>query len=277
MPKTEHGFYEVYEFDRLEPGESVKIEHSVYQTNADISGLVGQGAEAVRALREESAASEQIAYEIVQAALKQWEKQAAMTQLYDRALQYLDTPAVEHTSNQWQKTSDYRDSTIRSNMVYQMSHSIWEDTKYNRDTKQYEPVAWYVTWDVSLRGVGRFQYGKQIAGQRQKRYTDKAAAEKYLQGRINAYAHLFTELSPPIPKEHEQHFMVNGCLLPGYTVEGQEPRQAKETAAETPEGGIFTLKGKKPSVLGRLAEAKAQEHTAPDPGAKMKKKEDMQR
>ena len=31
--------------------------------------------------------------------------------------------------------------------------------------------------------------------------------EKYLQGRINAYAHLFKEISPPIPAEHEKRFL----------------------------------------------------------------------
>ena len=43
--------------------------------------------------------------------------------------------------------------------------------------------------------------------------------EKYLQGRIAAYAHLFTEISPPIPEEHKRRFYVNSVLLPGYTVE----------------------------------------------------------
>ena len=47
--------------------------------------------------------------------------------------------------------------------------------------------------------------------------------DKYLQGRINAYAHLFTEISPPIPKGEEKRFSVNGILLPGYTVEVPEP------------------------------------------------------
>ena len=43
--------------------------------------------------------------------------------------------------------------------------------------------------------------------------------ERYLQGRIKAYAHLFTEISPPIPAEEKRRFCVNGVLLPGYTVE----------------------------------------------------------
>ena len=38
-------------------------------------------------------------------------------------------------------------------------------------------------------------YGAKIAGQNQKRYTDKNAAIKYLDGRKKAYSHLFTEIS----------------------------------------------------------------------------------
>ena len=47
--------------------------------------------------------------------------------------------------------------------------------------------------------------------------------EKYLQGRIAAYSHLFTEISPPIPADARQRFCVNGVLLPGYTVEAPAP------------------------------------------------------
>ena len=47
--------------------------------------------------------------------------------------------------------------------------------------------------------------------------------EKYLQGRIAAYSHLFTEISPPIPADARQRFCVNGVLLPGYTVDVPTP------------------------------------------------------
>lgn len=90
------------------------------------------------------------------------------------------------------------------------------------------------------------------------------------------YSHLFTEISPQIPKEYERHFTVNGALLPGYTVEGQEPVKAEHTAAEVSEGGIsLPEKTGKPSVLGKLAAAKSQEK-APAAPAATKKKEDMQ-
>ncbi len=137
-----------------------------------------------------------------------------------------------------------------------MTCSVWEDTKYDRETKQSVPVAWYVTWDVYVNSP-KEGYGEKIAGQNQKRYTDKAAAMKYLDGRKKAYSHLFTEISPQIPKEYEHHFTVHGTLLPGYTVEGQEPVKAEHTAAEVSEGDIsLPEKAEKPSVLGKLAAAK---------------------
>ena len=71
--------------------------------------------------------------------------------------------------------------------------------------------------------------------------------------------HLFTEISPPIPKEYEHHFMVHGTLLPGYTVEGLEQAKTEHAAAEVSEGGIFTPENQeKPSVLGKLSVAKTQ-------------------
>ena len=52
------------------------------------------------------------------------------------------------------------------------------------------------------------------------------AAQRYIQGRFNLYAHLFTELSPPIPNDCKRMFMVNGRLLPGYTL--APPAQTRE-------------------------------------------------
>jgi len=267
--------YQVYRFDYLTEGSQLKLDHSVYCKDVDISSLITQDADALEALRQDSMDGEQKALTIVQAAAKQWEQQAAVTQKLNRALEYLRTPEVVHTGNEWHKTGNWRDAEEISNRVYKMTCSVWEDTKYDRETKQSVPVAWYVTWDVYVNSPKQ-GYGEKIAGQNQKRYTDKAAAMKYLEGRKKAYSHLFTEISPQIPKEYERHFTVNGALLPGYTVEGQEPVKAEHTAAEVSEGGIsLPEKTGKPSVLGKLAAAKSQEK-APAAPAATKKKEDMQ-
>lgn len=267
--------YQVYRFDYLTEGSQLKMDHSVYCEDVDISSLITQSADSLEALRQDSMDGEQKALAIVQAAAKQWEQQAAETQKLNRALEYLRTPEVAHTGNEWRKIGNWRDSEEISNRVYKMTCSVWEDTKYDRETKQSVPVAWYVTWDVYVNSPKQ-GYGEKIAGQNQKRYTDKAAAMKYLEGRKKAYSHLFTEISPQIPKEYERHFTVNGALLPGYTVEGQEPVKAEHTAAEVSEGGIsLPEKSEKPSVLGKLAAAKSQEKPPAAPAA-TKKKEDMQ-
>lgn len=267
--------YQVYRFDYLTEGSQLKLDHSVYCEDVDISSLITQSADALEALRQDSMDGEQKALAIVQAAAKQWEQQAAETQKLNRALEYLRTPEVAHTGNEWHKTGNWRDAEEISNRVYKMTCSVWEDTKYDRETQQSVPVAWYVTWDVYVNSPKQ-GYGEKIAGQNQKRYTDKAAAMKYLDGRKKAYSYLFTEISPQIPKEYESHFTVNGALLPGYTVEGQEPVKTEHTAAEVSEGGIsLPEKSEKPSVLGKLAAAKSQEK-APAAPAATKKKEDMQ-
>ena len=254
--------YHAYRYgDHLTPGSELKIEHSVVCENVDISTLITMGTDSLEAMRQGSIDGEQKAYEIVVAAAKQWEQQAAATQTINRALEYLRTPEIEHTGNQWKDTDNWRADQKISNRVYQMTCSIWEDTKYDRETKQSVPIAWYVTWEVRIHSPKQ-GYGAKIAGQNQKRYTDKNAAIKYLDGRKKAYSHLFTEISPPIPKEYEHHFMVHGTLLPGYTVEGLEQAKTEHAAAEVSEGGIFTPENReKPSVLGKLSVAKTQEKT----------------
>ena len=268
--------YRAYRYgDHLEPGYELKIEHSISCEDGDISGLITMGAESLEAMRKGSINGEQKAYEIVMAAAKQWEQQAAATQMINRALEYLRTPEVKHTANMWQPHPNNNDLEEISNRVYKMSCRIREDTKYDTETKQSVPVAWYVTWDLYLNSP-KDGYSIHLAGQDKKRYTDKASAVKYLDGRKKAYSHLFAEISPPIPKEHENCFTVHGALLPGYTVEGQEPIKTDRTAAEVSEGGISMIeKAEKPSVLGKLAAAKSNEKTPAAPAA-TKKKEDMQ-
>ena len=268
--------YKVYRFDYLTEGSNLKFEHSVYCEDVDISSFIAQGEEKIQAMRQDSMDGEKKAFDIVLAATKQWEQQAAVTQKLNRALEYLHTQEVKHTANEWRKTDNWKNDEEISNRVYRMTGGIWEDTKYDRETKQSVPVAWYVTLDVYVNSP-KEGYGEKIAGQNQKRYTDKAAAEKYLEGRKKAYSHLFTEISPQIPKQYEHHFTVYGALLPGYTVEGQEPVKTDHTAADVSEGGIsMPEKPEKPSVLGKLSAAKEREKAAAEPKAPIKKKEDMQ-
>jgi len=79
----------------------MKIEHSVFvrNENADISKFTALPAERLAMLRIESAAAEQTIFQKLQGATAEWEAQAAQTALLDKAIEYVKTPTVEHTSN----------------------------------------------------------------------------------------------------------------------------------------------------------------------------------
>ena len=111
-------------------------------------------------------------------------------------------------------------------MVYRMTAHIYEHTRYDREQQKSVPYSWSVSWGVYTNGPDTGRNVK-IAGQERKTYNDKAAMEKYLAGRIKAYDNLFTEISPPIPQIYAAAFKVNGQLLPGYTVEGEEPQKSE--------------------------------------------------
>lgn len=218
--------YSAYDYDRMKAARTMKIDRTVYfeTTAEDIAPLAALPLAELQKQREESAAVEQTIYEELKKQAAAWEQQAGNTALLDRAITYVRTPAAEHTSNVWKKT-DYEWNT-RSNMVYQMRYHIYENTHYDRDRQESIPYSWSLTWNVRTndpdgRGSAR------IAGQDRKTFADKAAMEKYLAGRIKAYDHLFTEISPQVPKKYAEHFKVNGLLLSGYTIEGEETEQRK--------------------------------------------------
>ena len=272
----EEKYYGVFDYgDRLTPGVELKIEHTVvegYDKNTlDLAPIIALGSDDLTTARDQSVETEKAVFEKIKASVKEWERQAAVTKTYNRALEYLNTSAAEHTSNQWVREK-YHDRDTISNKVYQMSVSVWEDTKYDRATEQSIPVAWYVTWDVSTNAPTR-GYNVEIAGQNRKRYTDKEAAQKYIEGRKKAFAHLFTEISPPIPVEYSRPFIVNGVLLPGYTEPAVSDVTADEIISEIL-GGDSLTKGKKPSVLKKLAEGNIGK-TASARGAKDKEEKSI--
>lgn len=262
--ENEKSYYSVHDYDTLDPGAELKIQHGVRfnPDAADLSPYINKSAEELQSMRENSSKREHEIFEKLCAAVKEWEVQAAATMLLDKAIEFVKMPEIKHTANQWQK-NEYGSRDEISNMVYSMSCSIYEKTRYNHELKEMVPVSWEVTWGVCVRNPIPGHYGRQIAGQQNKKYADKAAAEKYLQGRIKAYAHLFTEISPPVPKAYADQFKVNGQLLPGYTIEGQE-QQYDKTAAEVTkslEGGIFIYDAKKTSILEKLSTAKNESKT----------------
>ena len=229
--------YSSYDHDRLDAADKLRIERSIYfeSEKADISDLTALPMEQLRAMREESAAAEQAIFEALKEQAAAWEAQAGKTLTIDKAIEYARTPAVKHTSNEWE--ADEYGHHRRSNSVYQMRYHISENTRYDRQTEQSVPYSWTLTWSVHTNSPDGYRQAK-IAGQDRKVFADKAAMEKYLNGRIKAYQHLFTEISPPIPPEYANNFKVNGQLLPGYTIEGEERAQDKQAAAPPEQDAI---------------------------------------
>ena len=221
--------YSSYDHDKLEAAETMRIERRIYfeAKDGEIAPYVSLPPEQLHAMREESAAAEQAIFNDLARRAAAWEEQAGKTLLLDKAIEYTRTTVVQHTSNEWQK-GEY-DRYTRSNRVYQMNYHIYENTRYDREKQQSVPYSYSLTWGVYTNSPNRNGQAK-IAGQDRKVFSDKAAMEKYLNGRIKAYDRLFTEISPPIPQEYAEHFKVNGMLLPGYTIEGEEPPQQPQAA-----------------------------------------------
>ncbi len=221
--------YTSYDHDKLEAAETMRIERRIYfeAKDGDIAPYASLPIAQLLSMRSESAAAEQTFFDDLKERAAAWEEQAGKTLLLDKALEYVRTPHVQHTANEWQK-NEYNRHT-RSNRVYQMNYYIYENTRYNQEAQKSIPYSWTLTWSVRTNSPSRTQ--AKIAGQDRKVFTDKAAMEKYLNGRIKAYDRLFTEISPPIPQEYAEYFKVNGMLMPDYIIEGEEPPQQQQAAA----------------------------------------------
>ena len=276
MRKT--GYYSANDFDFLEEGEKLRLEHDLrFQPNDKILlPLVNASDFDLYELRALAVSGEKKVFEQLKELAEVWEQKASLTMLIDRALSYKRVPQVEHTSNQWQQ-SHYRDTGIVSNMVYKMSVSLHEDNHYDNDTGQFVSDAWIVTWGVSLNTPDEYRT-KKIAGQDRKRFSDKDAALKYIDGRKKAYAHLFTEISPPIPERYADRFSKNGLLLPGYVVEGKPVLRTDVKAVDLLNAlsdGDFMPDAHKPSVLGKISDTKSQQKAEPAAPSKKKKEPEI--
>ena len=223
--------YTSYDHDRLEAAEKLKIERTIYfqSEKSDIAELTALPLAELIRQKEESAAAEENIYSSLREQATAWEEQAGKTLSLEKAIEYARTPAVQHTSNKWQERD--HDRREISNAVYRMNYYVYENTRYDREKKESVPYSYSLTWNVYTNGPERNRQMK-IAGQDRKVFADRAAMEKYLAGRQKAYANLFTEVSPQIPKQYAECFKVNGVLLPGYTIEGEERGKPEQAPAE---------------------------------------------
>ena len=228
--------YNSYSSDNLDTGYKLKIEHTVYSNfdKLDISDFIQLSVDEVQGMYEISADTESFIFEKLCEAVSEWENQAGHTLLLEKALEYIQLPVTKHTANEWRQ-NEYGSEEI-SNKVYKMVFQVDENIEYNHKTGKREVISWEVSWSLRTNSLASNFPNQKIAGQH-KKFNDKATLEKYVEERKSAYANLFIELSPPIPKELVRSFTVNNQLLQGYITQSEQAQ-------------------KKPSALDKLNVAK---------------------
>ena len=135
--------YRTYENDDLSAGATLKVEHTIIVNETDILNLISQPLEKIQAMRDNNVKKETAAFEKVRQSARDWEKKAAITRQFDRAIEYLKIPEVKHTSNKWVKGKDEFDFTHISNKVYKMSYRIYERSSWRTRVNKYD-----VTWNI---------------------------------------------------------------------------------------------------------------------------------
>ncbi|MCL2853363.1 MAG: hypothetical protein FWE20_10110 [Defluviitaleaceae bacterium] len=124
---SEGKYYRASGWDTLNHGDKLKIERSIslQSDKIDIAGLISQSLSALEQQRNDSVGREDaVLAQLVQIAEK-WGEHATQTKLLDKAIEYLNIPAVNHSANQW--VADEHGFHKRSNAVYTMSYRISED------------------------------------------------------------------------------------------------------------------------------------------------------
>ena len=173
---------------------------------------------------KESQAEEKKVFEEMKKAVTAWDEHGAQTLLLQKAIEYMRTPEVTHTGNEWKRHKD--GSWEISNLVYKMKFHI------NKDLDE-----WKLTWELSYMAPGLSQghwsYTRspreRIEYEGSKKYKTMEGAQRYIQSKFDQYAPCFESLSPPIPAEAKELFCVNGQLLQGYSLARPVPKRERVT------------------------------------------------
>lgn len=167
-----------------------------------------------------SQAEEKKVFKAMKKAITTWDQHGAQTLLLQKAIEYLRTPEVMHTRNEWKRHKD--GSWEISNLVYKMTFQI---VKAGNE--------WKLSWELSYTAPG-LAHGyrgytrsprERIEYEGSKKYKTLEGAQKYVQSRFDLYADRFESLSPPIPAEAKELFCVNGQLLQGYSLMPPSPQR----------------------------------------------------
>lgn len=176
-------------YTHIDPGREIEISTRLYSSNDQdrVAELVKLPRTELGELEEASVALENAIFSKFSEIEAEWLKQAAETVAIRKAKQYLMVLPVDHTSNQWKK--DQYENCELSNMVYKMTYRIYEQTHYDRTKQKTVIDAWYLSWYLHYNTVRNptpdlTGDGWQIAGQRDKRFTEKADMERLPAGGI---------------------------------------------------------------------------------------------
>ena len=151
--------YSSYDHDKLEAAETMRIERRIYfeAKDREIAPYASLPIAQLLSMRSESAAAEQAIFDDLKERAAAWEEQAGRTLLLDKTLEYVRTPHVQHTANEWQTTEHNRH--IRSNRVYQMNYYIYENTRYDKEAQKSIPYSWTLTWSVRTNSLPAYPAG----------------------------------------------------------------------------------------------------------------------
>jgi hypothetical protein len=179
--------------------------------------------EALEALIAEAKAAEEAAYQALKDSASGLDDAIALVQVLAAAKRYVSVPKTQHTGNHIVGLYFPRGTYERSNQTYVMQWRFETIDKYDRELQERVVTGYRVDWCVRARphdGPGAWCAKSVIAEQRGKKFETLEAAQKYIDGRVKAYAHLFVEDCPPVPRECAYIFTSGGALLPGYRLEG---------------------------------------------------------
>ncbi len=229
---AEKPFYEVSDYTGyLREGAHITVQRDMRYLgeNADFKPFLNVPIADLEQQLKDSKAAEKKVYDDLQTMAKAWDEHGARTLLLERAIEYLKTPIVEHTGNEWKQRED--GTWEISNLVYKMTFRILKSAD-----------VWKLTWELQYTAPGLSQakyrsycdqgLKKRIEYEGSKKYKTLAGAQKYIQSKFDQYADCFEALSPPVPTEAKDLFCVNGQVLQGYSIMRAPPKKEKLTVSD---------------------------------------------
>lgn len=219
---SQQPFYKVSSYTgSLREGQHIEVRRQLLYIgeNADFKPFLQISVKELDKRLKASMKAEKKVFDKMQTAIRDWNEFGAETLLLQKAIEYVKTPAVEHTGNEWKKRKD--GVWEISNLVYHMAFKI-----------EKRSGEWCLTWGLQYTAPAlpkdyspnsRDGWPKRrLEYENSKKYRTLEGAQKYIQAKFDQYIAFFGELSPPVPEAVKRLFCVSGQLLPGYTLAGPE-------------------------------------------------------